>query len=128
MIWFWFMLFNATFNNISVISWRSVLLVEETGGLWENHWPVASHWKTLSHNVGSKYTLPWTGFKLTTLVVIGTDCTGSCKFTTTTGLKELLNRTYQNFNETLTWDCIAYLVNYMYCQLKPNEIVVCQEL
>ena len=26
-----------------------------------------------------KYTLPWTGFELTTLVVIGTDCTGSCK-------------------------------------------------
>jgi hypothetical protein len=24
--------FNATFNNITVISWRSVLLVEETGG------------------------------------------------------------------------------------------------
>jgi len=24
------MAFNATFNNISVISWRSVLLVEET--------------------------------------------------------------------------------------------------
>ena len=23
----WFMVFNATFNNISVISWRSVLLV-----------------------------------------------------------------------------------------------------
>jgi hypothetical protein len=27
-----FMVFNTTFNNISVISWRSVLLVEETGG------------------------------------------------------------------------------------------------
>ena len=26
----WFMVFNATFNNISVISWQSVLLVEET--------------------------------------------------------------------------------------------------
>jgi hypothetical protein len=26
----WVMMFNATFNNISVISWRSVLLVEET--------------------------------------------------------------------------------------------------
>jgi hypothetical protein len=26
------MAFNATFNNISVISWRSVLLVEETVG------------------------------------------------------------------------------------------------
>ena len=25
------MAFNATFNNISVISWRSVLLVEATG-------------------------------------------------------------------------------------------------
>ena len=28
----WIMAFNATFNSISVISWRSVLLVEETGG------------------------------------------------------------------------------------------------
>ena len=27
----WFMMLNATFNNISIISWRSVLLVEETG-------------------------------------------------------------------------------------------------
>jgi hypothetical protein len=27
----WIMVFNATFNNISVISWQSVLLVEETG-------------------------------------------------------------------------------------------------
>jgi hypothetical protein len=25
------MVFNATFNNISAISWRSVLLVDETG-------------------------------------------------------------------------------------------------
>ena len=38
----WYMVLNATFNNISVISWRSVLLVEETGVSWENHWPVAS--------------------------------------------------------------------------------------
>ena len=35
--------FNATLNNISVISWWSVLLVEETGGPGENHRPVASH-------------------------------------------------------------------------------------
>jgi hypothetical protein len=47
------MVFNATFNNISAISWRSVLLVEETGVPWENHRPVASHWQTLSHNVVS---------------------------------------------------------------------------
>ena len=37
------MVFNATFNNISVISWRSVLLVEETAGLEENHRLVAGH-------------------------------------------------------------------------------------
>jgi len=45
------MVFNATFNNISAISWRSVLLVEETGGPDENHRPVASHWQAISHNV-----------------------------------------------------------------------------
>ena len=44
-------LFNPTFNNISALSWRSVLLVEETGVLLEDHRPVASHWQTLSHNV-----------------------------------------------------------------------------
>ena len=47
------MMFNATFNNISVVSWRSVLLLEETGVPGENHRPVASDWQTLSHNVAS---------------------------------------------------------------------------
>jgi hypothetical protein len=41
--------FYTTFNNISVISWRSVLLVEETGEPGENHRPVANHWQTLSY-------------------------------------------------------------------------------
>jgi len=36
------MVFNATFNNISVITWQSVLLVEETGVPRENHRPVAN--------------------------------------------------------------------------------------
>jgi hypothetical protein len=35
--------FNATFNNISVILWQSVLLVEETLITGENHRPVESH-------------------------------------------------------------------------------------
>jgi hypothetical protein len=35
--------FNATFNNISVISWLSVLLMEETAEHGENHRSVASH-------------------------------------------------------------------------------------
>ena len=40
----------TVFNDISAISWRSVLLVVETG---ENHRPVASHCQTLSHNIVS---------------------------------------------------------------------------
>ena len=38
--------FNATFNNISVITWRSALLVEETGGPGQNHHTVASNRQT----------------------------------------------------------------------------------
>ena len=45
--------FTATFNNISAISWCSVLLVEKTGVPGENHRPVASLWQTLSHTVVS---------------------------------------------------------------------------
>jgi len=42
-----FMVFNATFNNISVILWRLVFLMEETR---ENH-HCRYHRQTLSHNV-----------------------------------------------------------------------------
>ena len=41
------MVFKATLNNISVILWQSVLLVEETVEPGENHQPVANHWQTL---------------------------------------------------------------------------------
>jgi len=37
------MVFNATFNNISDISWRSASLLEETGVPGENNRPAASH-------------------------------------------------------------------------------------
>ena len=36
-IWLGLWCLNTTFNNISVILWRSVLLVEETGVPGENH-------------------------------------------------------------------------------------------
>ena len=39
----WFMVFNATFSNTSVISLRSVLLVKETGVPGENHRPFEGH-------------------------------------------------------------------------------------
>ena len=48
-----FIAFNATFNNISVILWQSVLLVKETAVPGENHQPVVSHLQSLSHNVVS---------------------------------------------------------------------------
>jgi len=43
-IWFRSMLFNTTFSNISLISWRSVLLVEEIGVPGKNHRPVARNY------------------------------------------------------------------------------------
>jgi len=42
-IWVRVMMFNATFNNISVKWWLSVLLMEETGVPGENHRPAAGH-------------------------------------------------------------------------------------
>jgi hypothetical protein len=36
------MVLKSTFNNMSVVSWQSVILVEETRVLGENHGPVKS--------------------------------------------------------------------------------------
>jgi hypothetical protein len=63
----WCMVLNGTFNNISVISCtlRKPLTCR----------------KSLTNFITQcciQYISPWTGFELT-LVVIGTDCTGSCK-------------------------------------------------
>ena len=71
------MLFNTTFNNISVISWRSILLVEETRVPGENHWPSISYWQL--YPIMYRVHLAWTGFELAMLVMIGADCIGSCK-------------------------------------------------
>ena len=86
------MVWNANFNNMSVISWRSVLLVEETEDLEKT---------TDLSQVTDKlyrimlYTSPWSRFELTTSVVIGTDCIGSYEsnyhaITATTGPSRLM--------------------------------------
>jgi hypothetical protein len=51
----WFMVFSATFNNISVILWWSVLLMEETGVPGEDLWPVA---KSLTNFITYKREIP----------------------------------------------------------------------
>ena len=67
--WFDFMVFNTTFNNIAVISWRSHLLVEETGVPEENLSKVTDKLDHMLHRVH----LAMNEFELTTLVVVGTD-------------------------------------------------------
>jgi hypothetical protein len=112
------LMFNATFNNISILSmifkfcvWSLHTKISNIKQLalwfWFGLWCLTSlstifqlycasqcYWwrkpeKTtdllqvtdkLYHIMLIEYTLPWTGFKLTTLVVIGSDCTGSYKF------------------------------------------------
>ena len=74
-LWVSVMVINATLDNSSAISWRS-------GFLWRKpdirRKPPTYH--TPLTNFITKcfieYTSPWARFKLTTLVLIGTDCIG----------------------------------------------------
>jgi len=52
------MVFNTTFNNISVISWRSVLLVEESGVPGENHRPEMALFEVVHHYISHQFVVP----------------------------------------------------------------------
>jgi hypothetical protein len=82
------MVFSATFNNISVISWRSVLLVKDAEKTTDLSQVTDKLYRIML------YTSPWSRFELTTAVVMGTDCIGSCKsnyltITTTTAPQKI---------------------------------------
>ena len=73
--WLELLLFNATFNNISVVLWWSVLLVEETR---------VSRYINYLLQVRQTLSLYWEHIAMSrnqTLVVIGTDYIGRCKQT-----------------------------------------------
>ena len=74
----WFMMFNATFNNISVILLLSVLLVEETGVPRENT-DLSQITDKLYHSMLYRVHHDMSGIQTRNFSVIGTDCTGSCK-------------------------------------------------
>ena len=101
------MVFNATFNNISAISWRSVLFVVVTEVPGENHQSAAYHWQTLSHNVVSSRSR--LSEIRTILVGISTDYISSCNPTTMRSRQPLIVNIY------IEYQIVKKIVNSLLC-------------
>ena len=104
------MVLNATFNNILVIPWRSVLLVEETGGLGENH--------RLYHIM--LYTSPWSRFVLNSdkyLINILKACAWCYEWLLFNAKWAVVWREQAIFDEMMMMSTSYIVVVYFYCTI-----------
>ena len=78
----WFGLVYGVYHHFQQYFSYTVTVSFIGGGNWSTRRKPPTCRKSLTNFITLcciGYTSPWAGFKLTTLVVIGTDCTGSCK-------------------------------------------------
>ena len=119
------MLFNATFNNISVISWRSVLLVEETVIPGETHQPATI---PVSYKL---YYIMWYGeyfarseIRTHNLVVIGIDYTCSCK----SNYHQLLSKQRRSPETGNLWQWRKYNKTKIFMESRGNPAIYCESI